>query len=115
MNGNTLLYKDSFEWDFGDGTTSTELNPIHSYSANGSYTIQLKSYKCFLGQAIESIFERTVNFCAHTNTVFPSLMLSPNETGTFWTQKVNSYQWYDFQGNPIEEATNQPVSRVILS
>ena len=107
MNGNTMLYKDSFEWDFGDGTTSTELNPIHSYVANGSYTIQLKSYKCFLGQNIESTFEKTVNFCAHTNTVFPSLMLCPNETGTLWTQKADSYQWYDFQGNPIEEATNQ--------
>jgi len=29
------------EWDFGDGTTSTDLNPVHSYTAAGSYTVIL--------------------------------------------------------------------------
>ncbi len=28
-------------WDFGDKTTSTMQNPVHSYSAAGTYTIQL--------------------------------------------------------------------------
>lgn len=31
----------SFLWDFGDGTTSTESNPSHTYSAGGYYTITL--------------------------------------------------------------------------
>ncbi|HOQ89340.1 MAG TPA: PKD domain-containing protein, partial [Candidatus Hydrogenedentes bacterium] len=26
-------------WDFGDGTTSTELNPVHQYAAEGTYTV----------------------------------------------------------------------------
>lgn len=26
-------------WDFGDGSTSTELNPQHAYSATGNYTV----------------------------------------------------------------------------
>ncbi|MEK6154664.1 immunoglobulin-like domain-containing protein [Flavobacteriaceae bacterium 3-367] len=30
----------SFEWDFGDGTTSTEINPIKTY-ATGNYTVSL--------------------------------------------------------------------------
>lgn len=29
-------------WDFGDGTVSTEENPIHTYIHNGSYNIKLK-------------------------------------------------------------------------
>lgn len=29
-------------WDFGDGTTSNEMNPIHIYQTNGSYTCTLK-------------------------------------------------------------------------
>ena len=33
----------SWSWDFGDGTTSTEQNPIHTYAANGSYTVTLES------------------------------------------------------------------------
>ena len=28
-------------WDFGDGATSTEQNPTHTYTANGRYTVNL--------------------------------------------------------------------------
>jgi PKD repeat protein len=31
----------SFEWDFGDGKTSTESAPIHSYKKAGTYTVKL--------------------------------------------------------------------------
>ncbi len=30
-----------FAWDFGDGQTSTEVNPMHVYSASGTYTVGL--------------------------------------------------------------------------
>jgi PKD repeat protein/Zn-dependent protease len=28
-------------WNFGDGTTSSEMNPTHTYTANGKYTVTL--------------------------------------------------------------------------
>lgn len=31
----------SFLWDFGDGVNSTEVNPTHSYSTAGTYTVTL--------------------------------------------------------------------------
>jgi len=31
----------SWLWDFGDGGTSTQQNPLHTFNANGSYTISL--------------------------------------------------------------------------
>ena len=31
----------TLQWDFGDGTTSDEANPTHTYTENGSYTAQL--------------------------------------------------------------------------
>ncbi|KAA0001705.1 MAG: PKD domain-containing protein, partial [Thermoplasmata archaeon] len=31
----------SWDWDFGDGTTSNEQNPVHSYSKPGNYTVTL--------------------------------------------------------------------------
>jgi uncharacterized protein YkwD len=29
----------SFEWDFGDGNTSTDQNPVHTYTVPGSYSV----------------------------------------------------------------------------
>ncbi|WP_052279228.1 PKD domain-containing protein [Methanosarcina acetivorans] len=31
----------SWLWDFGDGTNSTEQNPVHTYASAGSYTVNL--------------------------------------------------------------------------
>lgn len=36
-----------FEWDFGDGTTSTEFEPQHAYTQAGFYTIRLIAYNQF--------------------------------------------------------------------
>jgi gliding motility-associated-like protein len=38
---NTSLAGQTFQWDFGDGTTSTAINPTHLYSVPGTYTITL--------------------------------------------------------------------------
>src|SRR5262249_23146968 len=35
--GSTL----SYNWNFGDNTTSIQVNPYHSYAAAGSYTVRL--------------------------------------------------------------------------
>lgn len=114
LNSSGSVFYDSLAWDFGDGTTSAAINPTHNYTTNGTYTIQLTTYKCFLGQNLESVFQRTVNFCSHTNTVFPdTLILCPDSTDTIWTQPADSYQWCDYYGNPIAGATNR--SLVVLS
>ncbi|MFN0037801.1 MAG: PKD domain-containing protein [Saprospiraceae bacterium] len=34
----------SFLWNFGDGTTSTEANPMHTYAAPGNYTVTLTAF-----------------------------------------------------------------------
>lgn len=46
--GQTVQFSDqstgaptSWDWDFGDGTTSTQRNPSHAYSSAGSYTVTL--------------------------------------------------------------------------
>ncbi|MEZ5173669.1 MAG: PKD domain-containing protein [Bacteroidia bacterium] len=35
-------YITSFLWDFGDGSTSTESNPVHVYTEPGQYTVSLQ-------------------------------------------------------------------------
>jgi PKD repeat protein len=32
---------DTYLWDFGDGGTSVEASPLHSYTTNGAYTVTL--------------------------------------------------------------------------
>ena len=36
---------DSILWDFGDGITDTVLNPVHTYTQIGTYTITLTAFK----------------------------------------------------------------------
>lgn len=112
INTNTSQYEDSYAWDFGDGTTSTIALPSHNYTADGTYTIKLTTNKCYLGQNLQSVYEKTVTFCAHTNTIFPDLILCPTETGTLYTQPADSYQWLNFYGNPIVGETNQSIQVV---
>lgn len=50
QNGETISFAPSLEggqtpfdylWDFGDGNTSTEMAPVHSYAQSGTYTVSL--------------------------------------------------------------------------
>ena len=46
-NGGIVTFSDastgatSWFWDFGDGNTSTQQNPVHTYTTTGNYTITL--------------------------------------------------------------------------
>jgi gliding motility-associated-like protein len=61
-------------WDFGDGTTSTQANPSHLYSASGSYTVSLTA--------------TTIEGCTITlaNTNWISVYSSPNASFIFSPQ-----------------------------
>ncbi len=45
---NTTIGGTTYKWDFGDGSaTTTAVNPLHTYTANGTYNVKLKStYIC---------------------------------------------------------------------
>jgi PKD repeat protein len=38
---NRSIYADSYFWDFGDGSSSTEKDPVHSYLSEGDYLVSL--------------------------------------------------------------------------
>ncbi|MCK6691696.1 MAG: S8 family serine peptidase, partial [Thermoanaerobaculia bacterium] len=38
---NTSQYATSYLWDFGDNSTSTDINPVHTYTLPGAYTVTL--------------------------------------------------------------------------
>lgn len=47
IDGGTVLFTNNsggaatYLWEFGDGTTSTEFNPTHSYATSGTFTVRL--------------------------------------------------------------------------
>jgi len=44
FNNNTANGGINYLWDFGDGTTSMDKNPVHNYQNFGSYVVKLISY-----------------------------------------------------------------------
>ncbi|OWY22478.1 PKD domain-containing protein [Sphingobacteriales bacterium UPWRP_1] len=46
---------DSYFWNFGDGNSSTEVNPSHTFSAQGAYTVSLTITNCEGTSATQSL------------------------------------------------------------
>ncbi|MBN2778383.1 MAG: PKD domain-containing protein [Bacteroidales bacterium] len=57
---NNSTAADSFVWDFGDETSSTEINPVHIFSESGNYTVKLTaSSECGTDEFETEIFVET--------------------------------------------------------
>jgi len=75
---NTSTGGGTYAWDFGDGTTSTQTSPVHTYPANGTYPIKLViTNACGQDSVIQSVVINNVGIQEH-NAAFPSLKLYPN-------------------------------------
>lgn len=99
-----LGFNETYFWDFGDGDTSSVPYIIHSYSADGTYTVTLTTTNCDLQGLHTSFADTVIQFCSHTPTVYSSQpWLCYYDT--LWTQPADSYQWFAY-GLPIPE-TNQ--------
>lgn len=59
----------SWNWDFGDGTTSTQQNPKHTYSAVGAYTVKLNVTN---GDGNSNLTKKNYITAWNTSSVLPS-------------------------------------------
>lgn len=89
---------DEWNWDFGDGTTSTQQNPVHTYSSPGTYTITLLVRNYQTGcehektQTINVIDERAdftasaTVICKRESVIFNAVGMNPANISSFaWT------------------------------
>jgi Zn-dependent metalloprotease len=91
---NTTAGGISYQWNFGDGSAvSTSTNPVHTYTANGTYSVKLKSNGCFSTQdSVTKVAYITVSTPATPTTTGASRCgtgtLSLNASGS------SSLYWY---------------------
>ncbi len=100
----------SWQWDFGDTTTSTEKNPTHQFAQPGDYKVTL-----LVGSS-----KGCSDTISHNFTVFNSLNLQPLFTDTTICYKdsvqlvvnspfAQSYQWTPNSAKILNANTNTPL------
>ena len=94
----------SYEWDFGDGTTSTEESPVHTYPGKGKYvpTLYATSANGVKGEASTvlqiaktSSVKLDDNTLSDWDTVTHNVVVAGSNSGNFIKSK------YDYDGNYV--------------
>ena len=116
-DGDALTYA----WDFGDGGTSAEANPVHSYKKNGTYTATLTATDASGLKATASVHVVVGNTAPKVTLQLPAdgALFSFGDTLPFKVTvtdpedgvidcskvKVNYILGHDHHGHPITSAT----------
>ncbi|MFT4535737.1 MAG: PKD repeat protein [Saprospiraceae bacterium] len=78
----------TYSWDFGDGTTSEEENPIHTYGSNGTYEVILTvTNQC--GE-VETSNSYIINVNAVTEADFGNMKVYPNPASDYLTISIEN-------------------------
>ena len=114
---------DSIRWTFGDGSVSYDLNPTHSFSLAGTYTVCLRLVKNTLGAppCVSEICHQITITGTTPCTILPNFIyqISQNQSNivTFTNTSVapspNTVTWYfgdstTATGNTVTHIFNQP-------
>jgi hypothetical protein len=85
---------DVYVWNFGDGQTSTEENPIHEFSGLGQYSIILTAWNQYGGADFTDTINFEVNAIELSNKP-EKLLLFPNPAKTlFYLKNVTNKNIY---------------------
>jgi gliding motility-associated-like protein len=80
-----------FEWEFGDGSTSNLVNPVHSYASGGVYNVKLtiRSSNTCLNRTIS----RTLDFQTLDIQVSPGQTIDVGQTVQLSVSGGSTFQW----------------------
>lgn len=100
---NTSTQAESYTWEFGDGSISTEQNPTHIFSQPGIYTTKLQVDKCGKFDVIEKTID-LMEMNVHDEKSI-KIRIYPNPTTDFlhFSSKIsiNELMIYDLNGKTI--------------
>jgi len=99
-------FAESWEWDFGDGNTSTSQNPVHTYTSNGTYTVMLTVTNAY-GNDSHTEVDYIVVDMPVAPTVTDAESCGPGEM-TLTANGSGTLNWYDAPtgGNLITSGTS---------
>lgn len=101
---------DSFEWDFGDGTTSITESPVHEYPSEGDYVVTLTATnECgtsIASQTISVTLKPTANFAVNNNEGCAPLSVSFIDNSS---SNVEAWAWEFPGGTPAASTDQNPV------
>ncbi len=86
---NNSINADSYLWDFGDGSISTETNPWHSYHQVGDYHVVLHAQNQVCGESLASIDISVINDVNEINTQ-SFISVYPNPTHSYLKLNASS-------------------------
>ncbi len=93
----------TYAWDFGDGNTSTDEHPTHTYATAGVYTVTLKT----IGECKTHTISKEIDLCADAETVEGDFSVEETATATFsfTNESLNAltYTWDFGDGNTSTE------------
>lgn len=100
----------AFQWDLGDGSSSTQTNPIHTYSTDGAYTIRLIAFNdCgqdTFQQTVDIVTPPQAGFYFPEDTVCSPFAATPIDTSS---SNVSTSHWSAPGGIVVYSAQEQPV------
>ncbi|MFB6306175.1 MAG: PKD domain-containing protein [Flavobacteriales bacterium] len=94
---NESEWETSYKWEFGDGSTSSIENPVHTYSAPGIYDVKLKVKGPGGKDSVTKEEAVTVSNRANAQFSFdPELVFVPNQKVEFFnfSRNANNFQWF---------------------
>jgi PKD repeat protein len=104
---NSSVLADSYTWDFGDGSTSMESDPAHTYTLPGTYTVTLTAN----GGACTSV--TTQQITVELNTA----IASPNNDANLavWATPDHLVVQHPFGSAPVDVAVFDATGKQVIS
>jgi PKD repeat protein len=95
-------------WDFGDGQTSTQRNPVHTYTTPGTYSVSLTTSNSSGSDTETKNSFITVSLPTSPVASGPTDTLCQNETASLTAAGSGQLQWYKVPtgGNPMATGAN---------
>jgi hypothetical protein len=108
----------NYFWDFGDGDTSNEVNPVHIYANSGTFNVALTAFQCGLCDTVNvlvSVAPIGIDQMENSQQMLWSIYPNPaksvittkiNDAGNFY-YRISSLTGSEIQGGTINNKDNQ--------